>query len=190
MTTLARWPTLIVVLHYHRTSIATLTLPIPQNDWVNALSWPRGVHLPGLETWTWVNIAASAPVCHLTYKLDGPHFKIMLLTLNSSLLLRVLPVGNIYINASKFTGFLCRYPPHGHRTVVVEEGVKWEKLWAPLVDMLAHDLHPFDCLNDLCLGDNIKIQCRRKKEFPYSTCSLILFMDESLGSYAQVAVLL
>ena len=58
------------------------------------------------------------------------------------------------------------------------------------MDMPAHDLHPSDCLNDLCPGDNVEIQCRRKKEFPYSTCSLVLFMDEILGSCAQVVVLL
>ena len=81
----------------------------------------------------------------------------MLLTLNSSLLFKVLPAGNIYINGSKFKVFLCRYPPHGNKTVVVEEGVQWERLRAPPVDTPAHDLHPYDCLNDLCPRDNVEI---------------------------------
>lgn len=63
--------------------------------------------------------------------------------------------------------FQARYPPHGHRTVVVEEGIQWERLRAPPVDTPARDLHPSDCLNDLCPGDNVEIQWRRNTEFPY-----------------------
>ncbi|XP_077243641.1 F-box protein At2g32560-like [Tasmannia lanceolata] len=63
--------------------------------------------------------------------------------------------------------FLARYPPHGRRTVVIEEGVQWERLRAPPVDTPAHDLHISDCLSDLHPGDHIEIQWRRNKEFPY-----------------------
>ncbi|KAK1294978.1 F-box protein [Acorus calamus] len=63
--------------------------------------------------------------------------------------------------------FHARYPPHGRRTIVIEEGVQWERLRAPPVDTPAHDLHVSDCLNDLRPGDHIEIQWRRNKEFPY-----------------------
>ena len=62
---------------------------------------------------------------------------------------------------------LHRYPPHGRRTMVIEEGVKWERLRAPPVDTPAHELHISDCLNDLRPGDHIEIQWRRSKENPY-----------------------
>ncbi|VAH76289.1 unnamed protein product [Triticum turgidum subsp. durum] len=38
---------------------------------------------------------------------------------------------------------------------------------APPVGTLAHDLHASDCLHELRPGDNIEIQWRRNKEFPY-----------------------
>lgn len=60
-----------------------------------------------------------------------------------------------------------RYPPHGRRTVVVEDGVQWDRIRAPAVDASAHDLHVSDCLHDLRPGDHIEIQWRRNKEFPY-----------------------
>lgn len=60
-----------------------------------------------------------------------------------------------------------RYPPHGRRTIVIEEGVQWDMIRAPPVDTPAHDLHISNCLNDLCPGDHIEIQWRRNKEFPY-----------------------
>ncbi|RWR86379.1 hypothetical protein CKAN_01527500 [Cinnamomum micranthum f. kanehirae] len=63
--------------------------------------------------------------------------------------------------------FHARYPPHGRRTMVIEEGVKWERLRAPPVETPAHELHISDCLNDLRPGDHIEIQWRRNKEFPY-----------------------
>ncbi|KAK1291850.1 F-box protein [Acorus calamus] len=63
--------------------------------------------------------------------------------------------------------FHARYPPHGRRMVVIEEGVQWERLRAPPVDTPAHDLHVSDCLNDLRPGDHIEIQWRRNKEYPY-----------------------
>eukprot|EP01018_Ginkgo_biloba_P036186 Gb_33621 [translate_table: standard] len=63
--------------------------------------------------------------------------------------------------------FHARYPPHGPRTIVMEEGVQWERLRAPPVDTPAHDLHASDCLNDLRPGDHVEIQWRRNKEFPY-----------------------
>ncbi|KAG1327734.1 F-box protein [Cocos nucifera] len=63
--------------------------------------------------------------------------------------------------------FHARYPPHGRRTIVIEEGVQWDRIRAPPVDTPAHDLHVSDCLNDLHPGDHIEIQWRRNKEFPY-----------------------
>ncbi|RRT83703.1 hypothetical protein B296_00016925 [Ensete ventricosum] len=67
----------------------------------------------------------------------------------------------------------CRYPPHGRRTTVMEEGVQRDRLRAPPVDTLARDLHISDCLNDLRPGDHIEIQWRRSKEFPYGGCFVI-----------------
>ncbi|XP_072960521.1 F-box protein At2g32560-like [Typha angustifolia] len=63
--------------------------------------------------------------------------------------------------------FHARYPPHGRRTIVIEEGVQWDRLRAPPVETPPHDLHISDCLNELCPGDHIEIQWRRNKEFPY-----------------------
>ncbi|GJN37988.1 hypothetical protein PR202_gb26994 [Eleusine coracana subsp. coracana] len=63
--------------------------------------------------------------------------------------------------------FRARYPPHGRRTVVMEDGVQWDRVRAPPVDTLAHDLHASDCLHELRPGDHIEIQWRRNKEFPY-----------------------
>ncbi|MQM11188.1 hypothetical protein Taro_044093 [Colocasia esculenta] len=67
--------------------------------------------------------------------------------------------------------FTARYPPHGRRTIVIEEGVQWERIRASPVETPAHDLHTSDCLNDLRPGDHIEIQWRRNKEFPYGTHS-------------------
>ncbi|RWW33214.1 hypothetical protein GW17_00002093 [Ensete ventricosum] len=67
----------------------------------------------------------------------------------------------------------CRYPPHGRRTTVMEEGVQRDRLRAPPVDTPARDLHISDCLNDLRPGDHIEIQWRRSKEFPYGGCFVI-----------------
>ncbi|KAK9169789.1 hypothetical protein Syun_001929 [Stephania yunnanensis] len=63
--------------------------------------------------------------------------------------------------------FHSRYPPHGRRTIVLEEDVQWDRIRAPPVDTLPHDLHVSDCLNDLRPGDHIEIQWRKNKEFPY-----------------------
>ncbi|XP_058078852.1 F-box protein At2g32560-like [Magnolia sinica] len=63
--------------------------------------------------------------------------------------------------------FHARYPPHGRRTMVIEEGVQWERIRPPPVDTPAHNLHISDCLSDLRPGDHIEIQWRRNKEFPY-----------------------
>lgn len=45
----------------------------------------------------------------------------------------------------------------------------WERLRAPPVDTAPHDLHISDCLNELRPGNNIEIQWRRNKEFPYGS---------------------
>ncbi|CAM6062547.1 unnamed protein product [Sphagnum tenellum] len=63
--------------------------------------------------------------------------------------------------------FRARYLPHGPRTIVVEEGVKWERLRAPPLDTPAHNLHLSDCLEELQPGDHIEVQWRRNKDFPY-----------------------
>ncbi|KAG0478746.1 hypothetical protein HPP92_013465 [Vanilla planifolia] len=63
--------------------------------------------------------------------------------------------------------FHARYPPHGRRTIVIEEGVQWDRVRTPPVDTLAHELHVSDCLHDLQPGDHVEIQWRRNKEFPY-----------------------
>lgn len=63
--------------------------------------------------------------------------------------------------------FRARYPPHGRRTIVIEDGIQWERVRAPPVDTRAHDLHVSECLKDLRPGDHIEIQWRRNKEFPY-----------------------
>ncbi|XP_044479832.1 F-box protein At2g32560-like [Mangifera indica] len=63
--------------------------------------------------------------------------------------------------------FQARYPPHGRKVVAIEHGVPWERLRAPPNDTTPHDLHISDCLNELHPGDNIEIQWRRNKEFPY-----------------------
>jgi hypothetical protein len=60
-----------------------------------------------------------------------------------------------------------RYPPHGLRSIVVEEGVQWDRLRAPPLDMPAHDLHQSDCLEELQPGDHVEVQWRRNKDFPY-----------------------
>lgn len=63
--------------------------------------------------------------------------------------------------------FRARYPPHGRRTIVTEDGVSWERIRGPPINTPAHELHVSDCLKDLHPGDHIEIQWRRNKEFPY-----------------------
>lgn len=63
--------------------------------------------------------------------------------------------------------FQAKYPPHGRRAAVVENGVQWDRIRESPVDTPAHDLHASDCLRDLRPGDHIEIQWRRNKEFPY-----------------------
>lgn len=63
--------------------------------------------------------------------------------------------------------FNARYPPHGTRAAVIEDGVQWERIRAPPVDTPAHKLHVSDCLDTLRPGDHIEVQWRRNKEFPY-----------------------
>ncbi|KAI3952715.1 hypothetical protein MKW92_000018 [Papaver armeniacum] len=46
---------------------------------------------------------------------------------------------------SRTDTFHARYPPHGRRTIVIEEGVEWDRIRAPAVDTLPHDLHVSDC---------------------------------------------
>ncbi|KAF3791954.1 F-box protein [Nymphaea thermarum] len=78
--------------------------------------------------------------------------------------------------------FQARYPPHGRRTIVIEEGIPWERLRAAPVDTPARDLHVSDCLNDLRPGDHIEIQWRRNKEFPYGWWYGVVGHLDSCGS--------
>ncbi|KAK9154397.1 hypothetical protein Sjap_001877 [Stephania japonica] len=68
---------------------------------------------------------------------------------------------------SQTDSFHARYPPHGRRPAVIEEGVQWDRLRKPPVDTFAHYLHISNCLNELRPGNHIEIQWRRNKEFPY-----------------------
>lgn len=79
-----------------------------------------------------------------------------------------------------------RYPPHGQRATQPEEGVKWDRLRAPLLDAPAHDLHVSDCLHDLRPGDHIEIQWRRNKEFPYGVCVQILAPFNTIAKFSVV----
>ena len=88
----------------------------------------------------------------------------------------MLAISSLAYGVLKFS--LLRYPPHGPRTIVVEEGVKWERLRAPPMDTPAHDLHASDCLHDLHPGDHIEVQWRRNKEFPYG--ELLLQLHSSI----------
>ncbi|KAI7744622.1 hypothetical protein M8C21_000481, partial [Ambrosia artemisiifolia] len=63
--------------------------------------------------------------------------------------------------------FEARYPPHGTRAVATESGVTWDRLRKVHVDNSPHDLHISTCLDDLRPKDNIEIQWRRNKQFPY-----------------------
>lgn len=64
--------------------------------------------------------------------------------------------------------FLCgRYPPHGTRGNSIESGIKWDRLRAPPIDTCPYDLHVSDCLYDLQPADQVEIQWRRNKDFPY-----------------------
>lgn len=63
--------------------------------------------------------------------------------------------------------FRARYPPHGPRTIVVEDSVPWSRLRSPPIDTSAHELHVSDCLEELRPGDHVEVQWRRNKEFPY-----------------------
>eukprot|EP00250_Pteridium_aquilinum_P012263 c20608_g1_i1 orf=298-1392(-) len=67
----------------------------------------------------------------------------------------------------KSNTFKARYPPHGSRTVVTEEGVQWNRLRAPPIPTQAHELHESDCLDVLRPGDHVEVQWRRNKDFPY-----------------------
>lgn len=63
--------------------------------------------------------------------------------------------------------FKARYPPHGSRTAVTEEGVQWKRLRPPPTGTNAHELHQSDCLDVLRPGDHVEVQWRRNKGFPY-----------------------
>ncbi|RWW78634.1 hypothetical protein BHE74_00013136 [Ensete ventricosum] len=87
-----------------------------------------------------------------------------------------------------FSWLNCRYPPHGRRMMIIEEGVQWDRLRAPPVTPPAYDLHISDCLSDLRAGDHIEIQWRRNKEFPYEWDSRIMF-DGSLFDVSDTVIL-
>lgn len=74
---------------------------------------------------------------------------------------------NDFHSAEVCNFLMSRYPAHGTRTTAIESGVTWDRLRAPPVDTSPHELHISDCLNELHPGDQMEIQWRRNKEFPY-----------------------
>ncbi|KAL6009829.1 hypothetical protein ACLOJK_000259 [Asimina triloba] len=85
--------------------------------------------------------------------------------------------------------FYARYPPHGRRTAVIEEGVTWERLRAPPFDSSAYKLHASDCLDDLRPGDHIEIQWRKSKDFPYADTVMLEFIQYAPGSQWRQTVI-
>ncbi|KAI6685429.1 hypothetical protein NL676_031342 [Syzygium grande] len=86
--------------------------------------------------------------------------------------------------------FTARYPPYGRRAIELETGVTWEKLRSPPVDTSPHDLHPSDCLKDLCPGDHVEIQWKRNKKLPTvgGTASSVIW-NRVTGTKITVVVL-
>jgi len=76
---------------------------------------------------------------------------------------------------------VCRYPPHGPWTIVVEEGVHWEILRSPPLDTPAHDLYLSDCLDKLQPGDHVEVQWRRNKDFPYGNLHFNIFCSHMIA---------
>ncbi|KAJ7519313.1 hypothetical protein O6H91_20G033600 [Diphasiastrum complanatum] len=65
--------------------------------------------------------------------------------------------------------FSAWYLPRDPRTLVIEEGVPWDRLRAPPVDTHAHSLHISEQLDELRPGDPVEVQWRRNGAFPYGT---------------------
>ncbi|XP_027351103.1 F-box protein At2g26850-like [Abrus precatorius] len=66
---------------------------------------------------------------------------------------------------SRTDTFRARSPTGGWR--MIEENVEWERLRVSPVETSARDFYMSNCMNDLKPGDQIEIQMRRRKEFPY-----------------------
>jgi len=125
--------------------------------WLNLQGPPASSPPPdSLMAWYWALESGSFWFPAQVYNRENGHVGFMLSCYDAEL------------NYDRQTdSFKARYPPHGPRTIVVEEGVRWERLRAPPLDTPAHDLHASDCLADLQPGDHVEVQWRRNKEFPY-----------------------
>uniref|UniRef100_A0A7I4B8Y0 F-box domain-containing protein n=1 Tax=Physcomitrium patens TaxID=3218 RepID=A0A7I4B8Y0_PHYPA len=125
--------------------------------WLNLQGQPSAIPPPdSLMAWYWALESGSFWFPAQVYNRENGHVGFMLSCYDAEL------------NYDRRTDtFKARYPPHGQRTAVVEEGVQWERLRAPPVETPAHDLHQSDCLADLKPGDCVEVQWRRNKDFPY-----------------------
>ncbi|RWR79749.1 F-box-like protein isoform X1 [Cinnamomum micranthum f. kanehirae] len=161
-------------------------------QWFIALRKNSGV-LDGVKSRGWLgSLSCMWPISWLRSKIDGGMKPVSSLPIDSTMSWYLsLESGKFWFPAQVYNrehghvGFMlscydaelsydchsdtfhARYPPHGRRTMVIEEGVQWERLRAPPIDTPAHELHVSDCLSDLRPGDHIEIQWRRNKEFPY-----------------------
>ncbi|URD87014.1 F-box protein [Musa troglodytarum] len=63
--------------------------------------------------------------------------------------------------------FYARYYPHGSKAVLEEEGVSWNRVRVPPVDISPHEIHASECLSELSPGDQIEVQWRRSQKFPF-----------------------
>ncbi|XP_024377546.1 F-box protein At2g26850 isoform X1 [Physcomitrium patens] len=127
-------------------------------SWLNIQGQPAAVPpLDSLMAWYWALESGSFWFPAQVYNREqNGHVGFMLSCYDAEL------------NYDRITdSFKARYPPHGPRTIVIEEGVRWERLRAPPLDTPAHDLHQSDCLIELQPGDHVEVQWRRNKEFPY-----------------------
>ncbi|KAH6818695.1 F-box family protein [Perilla frutescens var. frutescens] len=61
--------------------------------------------------------------------------------------------------------FVARYKAQGRS--MIEEGIEWKRIRAPIVDTPANVLHISSCLDHLKPYDHIEIQWRKNKDFPY-----------------------
>lgn len=50
---------------------------------------------------------------------------------------------------------------------MIEEGIEWKRIRAPIVETPPNALHISSSLDDLKPGDHIEIQWRKNKAYPY-----------------------
>ncbi|KAH9288291.1 hypothetical protein KI387_032408, partial [Taxus chinensis] len=63
--------------------------------------------------------------------------------------------------------FCARYSPHSARSLVMEEGISWERIRKPLVGTSPSELYIPDVPEQLRPGDHIEVQWKRSPSFPY-----------------------